>query len=214
MGIAFTIIALILALGATVVAFIFIVPEKKREKLNKIGKLLHDIFNFKFLIVEKILQALYILCTAFAVIYGFFMLFSFETYSYGYYIERTTVRWNGGWGLLIMIGGPIAIRLAYEGMMMMILLVKNVIQINNKLKAPEGENAENADIFGVELPFSAPKKEEEAADELHTTLMSESIDLDRFAKQPEVKIPAATFCPHCGAKVDGGLFCSVCGKKL
>ena len=204
---AIIILALISALAATVLAFIFIVPEKKRKKLNKIGVLLHDILNFKFLIVEKILQALYIFCTAFVIMAGFFMLFQFRSYYYRTY-------WGGGWGLLIMIGGPIAIRLAYEGMMMMILLVKNVIQINNKLKAPEGENAENADIFGVELPFSAPKKEEEAADELHTTLMSESIDLDRFAKQPEVKIPAATFCPHCGAKVDGGLFCSVCGKKL
>lgn len=199
MGIAFTIIALILALGATVVSFIFIVPEKKREKLNKIGKLLHDIFNFKFLIVEKILQALYILCTAFAVIYGFFMLFSFETYSYGYYIERTSVRWNGGWGLLIMIGGPIMIRLGYEFTMMLILLLKNVIQINNKIKHPEGESAKDADIFGVDLPFSAPEKKEEVKVEV----------------QPEEPVKStAAFCPNCGAKVDGGLFCSVCGKKL
>lgn len=199
MGMAiFTIIALILALGATVVSFIFIVPEKKREKLNKIGKLLHDIFNFKFLIVEKILQALYIFATAFAVIYGFFMLFSFDTYDY-YYYSRT--QWNGGYGLLIMIGGPIAIRLTYEFMMMFILLLKNVIQINNKLKHPEGENAEDADIFGVEIPFAAPEQQEEVQYEAYT------------APAEPVK-PAAAFCPNCGARVDGGMFCSVCGQRL
>ena len=36
----------------------------------------------------------------------------------------------GGYGLLIIILGPIAIRLSYELMMMAILLLKNVIAIN------------------------------------------------------------------------------------
>ena len=185
---AIIILALISALAATVLAFIFIVPEKKRKKLNKIGVLLHDILNFKFLIVEKILQALYIFCTAFVIMAGFFMLFQFRSYYYRTY-------WGGGWGLLLMIVGPIVIRLVYEGMMMAILLVKNVIQINNKVEAPVGEDgkkADEADIFGVELPFSAPAKEVEI----------------------EVAPATAAFCSNCGAKVDGGLFCSVCGKKL
>lgn len=57
------IIALLLAIAATVLAFIFIVPEKKRDKLGKFGKFLHDTCNFKYLIIEKILQALYIFFT-------------------------------------------------------------------------------------------------------------------------------------------------------
>ena len=212
-----TVLALICALGATVLAFIFIVPENKRKKLNKIGKLLHDILNFRFLIIEKILQALYIFSTAFSIMAGFFMLFRFETYNY-IYVTRTV--WGGGWGLLLMILGPIVIRLVYEGMMMLILLVKNVIQINNKVEAPNSADGNKTeDIFGVNMPFSSAdeKKEEKNEDEedLHTTLMSESIDMDFSVKQPEVKAKAAVaFCPHCGAKVDGGVFCSVCGKFL
>ena len=54
----------ILAIVATVLAYVFIVPEKRREKLNAFGKFLHDTCNFKYLIVEKILQALYIFFTA------------------------------------------------------------------------------------------------------------------------------------------------------
>ena len=71
---AFSIVALILAIVATVLAFIFIVPEKKRAKLNKFGQFWHDALNFKFLIVEKILQALYIFFTAFVLLSGFFTL--------------------------------------------------------------------------------------------------------------------------------------------
>lgn len=72
---AFGIIATILAIAATVVAFVMIVPERKREKLGRFGKFLHDAVNFKFLIVEKILQALYIFVTAYVILCGFFMLF-------------------------------------------------------------------------------------------------------------------------------------------
>ena len=43
---AFGIIATILAIAATVVAFVMIVPERKREKLGRFGKFLHDAVNF------------------------------------------------------------------------------------------------------------------------------------------------------------------------
>lgn len=69
----FTIVGGILAIVATVLAYVFIVPEKRREKLNAFGKFLHDTCNFKYLIVEKILQALYIFFTADMIILGFFM---------------------------------------------------------------------------------------------------------------------------------------------
>ena len=42
------IIAGVLALVATVLAFIYVVPEKKREKLGAFGKFLHDTCNFKY----------------------------------------------------------------------------------------------------------------------------------------------------------------------
>ena len=67
----FSIIGGILAVVATILAYVFIVPESRREKLNAFGKFLHDTFNFKYLIVEKILQALYIFFTADLIILGF-----------------------------------------------------------------------------------------------------------------------------------------------
>lgn len=131
---AFGIIATILAIIATVAAFILVVPESKREKLGRFGKFLHDAVNFKFLIVEKILQALYIFFTALVILVGFFMLFCSDWSG-----------WMGGKGILLMILGPIAVRLSYELMMMAVLLVKNVMEINRKLADQTG--SAGADVF-------------------------------------------------------------------
>ena len=179
-----TIIALVLALAATVLAFIFIVPEKKNTKTNAFLKILHDTLNFKYLIIEKILQALYIFATAYIITLGFCMLFYVEIGT-NYYIYSTPTKWYGGYGLLVMIVGPILVRLMYEVLMMFVLLIKNVIQINNKLKNENGKDS--ADIFATpKIPV--PK---------------------RPAK------PATTFCRNCGAKVtENEMFCSNCGARL
>lgn len=46
-----------------------------------------------------------------------------------------------------MVLGPIVARLIFEFLMMALLLVKNVISINNKLRAP-GEQSDDTDRFG------------------------------------------------------------------
>lgn len=116
------VLGVIIGLVGTILAFIFIVPEKKREKLPSFFKFVHDLFNFKFLIIEKIIQALYIFSTMFIIGFGFFRLFYVP---YGTYM---------GWvGLLLLLFGPACVRLVYEGCMMFIILVKNSTQINDKL---------------------------------------------------------------------------------
>ena len=167
-----SIISLVLGIAATVLAFIFIVPENKRAKLNGFGKFLHDTVNFKFLIVEKILQALYILLTSMIIIEGFCMLFLVEDHYY-------STKWYGLEGLLTMILGPIAVRLVYEFLMMTILLIKNVIQINNKLKN-ENSGDEAADIFAAPS-IELPEKLEAV-----------------FCPNCGTKVEDAPFCPNCG----------------
>ena len=188
-------LAIVLAVAATVLAFIFIIPDKKRAGLNGIGKFLHDTLNFKYLIVEKILQALYVFATAFVVLTGFFLLFYVQSgYDYGYY--STPAKWFGGYGLLIMIVGPIAVRLAYAFLMMAVLLVKNVIQINGKLKNANG--GKQRDIF------SAPAMP--------------TVEKDRPAPQAQAQQyqpqTQAIKCPICGIEVEEGSFCPACGTKV
>lgn len=174
-----SVLALLFAIAATVVAYIFIVPEKKYAKLNKFGKFLHNLVNFKSLIIEKILQAAYIFATAFVILMGFFMLFYVEEYG-GYYYSRT--QWYGGYGIVLMLVGPIAVRLVYEFAMMAILLVKNVIQINNKLKNQNEDGEAAEDIFAESvLPV------EPAA--------------PAFCPNCGTAVGEGAFCPGCGNKV-------------
>ena len=177
-----TILAIILAIVATILAFIFIVPEKGLVKSNAFFKFLHDTVNFKYLIIEKILQTVYIIATAFVILFGFFMLFYVQPgVSFGGY-ALTSSKWMGGYGLLIMILGPIVVRLAYEGLMMAILLIKNVIQINSKLKNENGKDG--GDIF------SAPKM----------PVIKRPAPV--FCNRCGAKVsPNQTFCPTCGEKL-------------
>lgn len=103
---------------------------------------LHDYFHFKKLYLEDVLKFIFTLATVACVVCGALLLISAEKvyhysrYSGGYYTSESTF----GYGILLLICGPIALRLAYEGIMMFILLVKNVMEINNKLKAKEEDD--------------------------------------------------------------------------
>ncbi len=180
MDIVFT-LSLILAVVATVLAFIFIVPEKKRASLDKFCKFLHDTVNFKYLIVEKILQASYIFATIWIILTGFFMLFYVQSGYYG------SSYWYGGYGLLYMILGPIVIRLVYEFLMMTILLIKNVIQINNKLKTDDDKKTD--DNKKTDNVFKAPE------------IKNDEIPAARFCHNCGEKTEGGAFCTKCGTKL-------------
>lgn len=138
----------VLAVVLTILAFIFIVPEKRRAKLNAFGKFLHDTCNFNYLLIEKLLQALYIFLTVFSILTGAYTLFK-----------------SFGIGLVIMIGLPLLIRLIYEFLMMTVLLLKHVIMIDNKLKnqntVDKKQQPEASAFAGRERkkPAPAPAKE-------------------------------------------------------
>ncbi|MBQ8250219.1 MAG: hypothetical protein IJY93_10145 [Clostridia bacterium] len=190
MATVFLILSLILAIAATVLAFIFIVPAKSACRRNKFGAFIHDLLTFKFLVLEKVLQALYIFATAYIIFQGFFMLFMVDSYGWGSY---KYTYWYGGWGLLTMILGPIVIRLIYEGIMMAILLVKNVIEINKNVKK----------IGGIEDVSAAPS--------FNPTPM-----MHNPAPNPAMHNPAPqaapSFCATCGTPKQDGQPCPRCGR--
>ena len=129
-----TVLGTIVALVATIVAFVMIIPEKKRPQFagNKFMIWLHDFLNFKTLWIEKILKFIYVLNTCTFIAIGFFMLFAKE----GVYL--------GGFGILTMIIGPVITRIVYEFCMLSILTVKNLVEINNKLVPQKGSVADAA----------------------------------------------------------------------
>ena len=227
----FLIIAVVLAIAATVLAFIFIVPEKRREKLNAFGKFLHDLCSFKFLVVEKILQALYIFSTAFVILYGVLQLFNVQR---DYWTGAS--RWMGGTGLLCIIVGPIAVRLSYELMMMAVLLVKNVISINRKLADETG--SAGGDVFAApdveelkkaiqrkepqpqpqppvqpQSPYQQPQPPYQPQPQPPVQPQPEPQPQPPVQPQPVWEEPArpAQFCRECGSRLENGV-CPQCGK--
>lgn len=121
-------VGIIFAVAATIALFLLVIPAKKNGQLNKFLQFLHDTFTFKTLIIEKILQVLYVLSTCLTVFIGFFFLFA--RMGYWYYSASTAL-----YGLGLMILGPIVARIVYELLMLGVLQVKNTIEINRKLSA-------------------------------------------------------------------------------
>ena len=125
------IISGLVSLVCSILVWTLVMPEKKRPKLNAFFTFVSDVFNFRSLLIEKILKFTYLLLTLFAILFGFLAFI---------------VSINDGRaaliGLLVMILGPIVLRLIYELSMMAVLLVKNVIEINNKMSVSLNDNKE------------------------------------------------------------------------
>ncbi|MBQ3404150.1 MAG: hypothetical protein IJG63_01880, partial [Oscillospiraceae bacterium] len=117
------IIGLVFALAATVLLYIFVMPKSKEGCLPAFFQTLRDFFNFKTLYLEFIIKVVYTFSTLACIFMGFFLLFAHDYYS------STALQ-----GLLIMILGPIVLRITYELLIMTVLLVKNVMEINGKLR--------------------------------------------------------------------------------
>lgn len=161
----------VLALVTTVLAFIFIAPEKMGRVRNGFVRFLHATVNFKYLFIEKIMQALYIFSTCSVILTGFLMLFIVVD---GYYSST----WLGGYGFLLMLLGPIVIRIIYELFFLMLLLVKHVAQINKKLAPAKTEDAEKDEFSFEKKPPVQPS---------YCTSCGE-------------KMGVGDFCPRCGAR--------------
>ena len=133
MGIAL-ILGVVGGIALTVWLYRAVLPAAKDGSFEKpVYQLLHDYFHFKKLYLEDVLRALFVLGTAMCVGVGAFLLLGYT--GYGYYKVSTFLP-----GLMTLVLGPVALRLTYEGIMMFLLLVKNTIEINNKLSA--GKNAD------------------------------------------------------------------------
>lgn len=168
------IVALLLALAATICAYIFLLPESKRDRLPGWVKVVADVLNFKYLFLDGVLRATYIFLTAFSILYGLFLLFS------------------EGWpGLVTMLLTPILIRIIYECSMLVLILVRNVTEINKKMK---GEVKAGPSLHDA---VAAAKAEEKARRQADFEMPSDGrITVKRPPEAAEPKAPASSDEPE------------------
>ena len=130
----------IAALVLVILLYVKVMPRKLNGTFNKpFLQFLHDFFHFKKLYLEEVLKFIFTLATLYCVVTGALLMISErEVYSYySYYYGNGSTRSESTFveGVHMLVLGPVILRLAYELVMMLILLVKNVMEINNKLKA-------------------------------------------------------------------------------
>ncbi|MBE6016111.1 MAG: hypothetical protein E7233_00695 [Lachnospiraceae bacterium] len=216
------IIGTILAIGATVVLCILVMPEKKKDKLNKFFSVIRDIFNFKTLYIEKILKVLYIFTTFACILIGFFLLFSVERYG-GFFGSYS--RWNGWTGLILMFIGPVIARIIYEYSLLLVITASKLMSIDKKIpnecckKGPDDTKA----VEPAPAPAPAPEPDPTPAWKPAAGVTPPWVHNSETAAPAAEPAPAPApipepepvyrYCAYCGTKYDtnkGG--CPNCGR--
>ncbi|MCR5226778.1 MAG: zinc ribbon domain-containing protein [Eubacterium sp.] len=204
------IVGIIVGLVLTILLYVLVFPESRKASLNGFFQFIKDFFDMKYLLIEKILKFLYVLNTMTVISVGFFLLFG-----------RTFVM-----GLLMIILGPIVQRLLYESIMLGILLVKNTMEINNKLGGSKEGSAFGGSFSMPKKPAPqpAPTAPAQPATPVQPAAPSQPVS-QPVAPAPQAPTapaqptaPAASapkVCPTCGTPLEAGaIFCAACGTKV
>lgn len=147
-------ISIVLVVLGMIFLYNKIIPKKYDGTFkNKYLQTLHDYFNFKKLYIESVLKFIFTLLTVafvaagiagiLSAFFGIFVNLSY-VFQYGMSFWRVITNFFMSFigSLFTMIIGPVCVRLVYEGVMLFILLVNNVIEINNKTKATKEDKTE------------------------------------------------------------------------
>lgn len=118
-----TIVALILSIiGGILVYFLFI---KTNNKLSDNLKKLRDLLDFRIMLIEPILKIVYLIGTIFIILFSFnFITINFISF------------------LLILIIGPVIIRIVYEAALILVMIWKNTKIISDNTKKEKDKEKE------------------------------------------------------------------------
>ncbi len=177
--------AIIISFIVTIALYILFLPDSKRPTLNKTLQSVHDFLKLRSFMIESIFRFVYVWSIVGIIIGGFFTLFkSF---------------WGG---LFMMILGPIIVRICYEMILIPILLVKNVIEINARLRDMQygtTPGAKTSAPAAPAAPVAAPVAP--AAPAAPVAPAAPKVDTVK--------------CPGCGAEIKAGSkFCGLCGYSM
>ena len=110
-----TIVSIVLALGAGITFYFIFIRSKKSFK--GFLKVMHDFFTFKTLFLEEIIKVTYMVLAFFTTLVSIV------------YIWPNPLNF-----LIVLVGGNVALRILYELFTLLIKICKNTTEINEKLK--------------------------------------------------------------------------------
>lgn len=176
---------LVLAVVITALLVVMVLPKHKDGKLPAFLQLLYDLFTPKTLVIEKLLQVIYAFLTCLTVLYGVVVFFNGFFAGFGRIVL----------GLVILVVGPILLRVFYELLLLAVMQVKTSREISQKLDRlmPNGARRETAQAEPT------AQAAERTASPVEPHLPGEA--------------PAMHHCPACGTwyRAEGDR-CPICGR--
>lgn len=199
-----TIIGGLAALIITIVLCAVILPKSREGQYTGFLKFVRDYFLMKYLVIEAVLRFFFVLETIGCFTIGFFLLFA-RTPGYGYYEGTSTAPI----GLGFIIVGPFVVRLAYEISMLMIMMLKNVMEINAKMSGDA-----NGATSAFDIPMPQTSQFNQAPFGNQAPMNNQPSPFDDGVGTPIVP-PDSKICPACGNIIHiDSKFCTVCGNKI
>ena len=171
---------LVLAVALTALLVVLVLPKEKDGHLPSVFQMLYDLFTPKTLVMEKLLQILYVFLTCLAVLYGIVVFFS------GFFSGFQ----NLALGLVILAVGPILLRVGYELILLLVMQVKTTREIHQKLTQMTEER-------GPAAAPGRPAAEKSAVPRRENQAMSHCPACGTWYRA------ASDRCPVCGRQPEG-----------
>lgn len=160
--------------------FSFLLPSNE-YKFKGFADWLYRFFTFRQLLLDGLLKALYLVCAFFVTLISFYLLFTMRSVPVF---------------LILLIGGNIVLRIAYELILLLVIVCRNTSDISRKLGKLD-RIAENTDITrSISIDLYKPGAQENAADGRQLTYMN-------------------LFCENCGQRINPEMDeCGNCGTPI
>lgn len=197
--------AVVLAVALTALLVILVLPKERDGRLPRFFQVLHDLFQPKTFVIERIVQILYVFFTCLSVLVG---LYDFLCALFGLQMGLLFR------ALFFLFIAPALLRGAYELILLLVIQVKTTREISQKLDRllPQAPSAPAGQEEGPEDPDSppeAPPAPQEAPDPCQE---QEAVPVT-LPSHPPAERGAMVHCAACGTwyqRSQGS--CPICGR--
>ncbi len=131
---------LVVAVVLTALLLVLVLPKQKDGHLPAFFQLLYDLFTPKALMIEKLPQVLYVFLNCLTVLFGIAIFFNGFFAGFGRIVL----------GLVILVVGPVLLRVIHELLLLAVMQVKATREINQKLDRLTGAACRQRAAQGTE----------------------------------------------------------------